>query len=496
MVIGKENQNNLLPFVRVGAGILGVFLLATIVSRLVYPFCNGTWESMNWMPAAHLLEGKNPYSYAFTPPYSMLPYGIFYYVLLAAGVASFGFQMWFGRILSIAAFAVCIWAIVKITKKLTDSKEAAWLACLAGLAMFPAQSWIGIMRPDLIAAAFGLVAMYLAFTLEEDKKTPVWRGVWMVLLSLAALFTKQTLLLPAGFIFLRFLQIKKWREAVWFISAFAVAAFSIMFLLNYTSSGGFFWQQFTNAEKLPYRIAQAALIFTVMLKQPTFLFSLVLLSVFGCLNRQFFKKFSPSELLKVLRSPKFLVFLYFAGSLIWAFLSAGREGGNTNYYIENSFSTALVCALIYEYFKRNALPRRALATVILLLFGSVFQQIRVLRGEYFRWQALSYYREISDTVGKLTQPGSDCISIYPELVVWNGCRFNFDDFEEYNGTWSPELIEIFGREIRSGRFAAIVWYDDTLQSKFPNYRLVPMSQKIPEKYFPAYLYVPETRQTK
>ncbi|MBA3600914.1 MAG: hypothetical protein H0W45_06660, partial [Acidobacteria bacterium] len=71
------------------------------------------------------------------------------------------------------------------------------------------------------------------------------------------------------------------------------------------------------------------------------------------------------------------------------------------------------------------------------------------------------------------------------------CAFNFDDHEEYNGTWSPEIIEVFEREIKAGRYAAVLWMDDKFTERFPNYRLVKMSQSLPERYFPIYLYVPE-----
>lgn len=494
MEIEKKNQfgGEVSPFPRMGIGILGVLFLSLIVSRLVYPFGVGTWEAFNWMPAMHLLEGKNPFAFAFTPPYGMSPYGVVYYALMAVGVKIFGYQMLFGRILSVLAFGICIWTVVCMTRKLAQpSKEAVWVACLAGLAMFPAQSWISLMRPDLIAAAFVFSALALVFALEEDKKISLWRFGAVILLSSAAFFTKPTFLLPTGIIFLRFLQIKKWREAVILVIGMAVLVFGGMFLLNYTSSGGYIWQHFTHAQRLPYSLSDCINVFIEMLKQPTFFFSLVCLIIFAFQNRKFFNRLSRAEAVKIACSSKFLIFFYLLISLIWSFLSAGRTGGNANYYIENSFVLAIAAGLIFEHFKRNALPNLALAMIFLLTFGGAFQLFRVLRGEYFRWQSLSYYREIFETVGKVTPPDSKCISINPELVVWNGCKFNFDDFEEYNGTWSPELIEIFEREIKQGRYAAILWYDDKFTERFPNYRLIKMSQNPPEKYFPVYLYVPE-----
>lgn len=479
-------------FIRIGIAVLGVLFASLMVSRLVYPFCVGAWEANNWMPAMHLSVGNNPYAFAFTPPYGMSPYGIVFYTLIGIGVKIFGYQFWFGRFLTVVAFAVCIWAVSRITRKLTNSKEAVWFACLACLAMLPAQSWICVIRPDLIAAAFAFSALCLVFGLDEDKKISRWRVGTMILLSSAAVFTKQTYLLPAGIIFLRFLQLKKWRETAIFTGGFALVLFGGIFLLNYTSDGGYVWQHFTHAQRLPYSWRHSTEIFIEMLKQPSFSLSLVCLIIFAFQNRHIFNNLSRAEAVKIARSPRVLVLFYILISLVWSVFSAGRVGGGINYYVENSFVLAIFWGLIFEDFKRQKiLPKLASVMIILLTLGGAFQLTRVLRGEYFRWQSLSYYREIFETVGKVAPEGSKCVSIYPELVVWNGCAFNFDDFEEYEGTWSPELSEIFEREIKAGNYAAIIWYNDKFSERFPNYRLVKMSQNLPEKYFPVYLYVPQ-----
>ena len=498
MKIGTDVRfnNKILVLIRLGIAILSVLLLSLIISRLVYPFGAGTWEAFNWMPATHLLEGKNPYSFyfafAFTPPYSMSPYGIVYYALIAVGVEIFGYQIWFGRALSVIAFAVCIWAVVRLTRSLTPRKEVVWLACLAGLAMFPAQIWIAVMRSDLIAAAFAFSALAVVFMLEEEKKASFWRIGAIILLSSASIFTKQTFLLPTGIIFLRFLQLKKWREAVIFVVGMAILVFGGMFWLNQTSAGGYVWQHFTHAQRLPYSLKQCAAVFIEMLKQPTFFFALVCVIIFAFQKRHVFNGLSRLKLMTIAYSPRFLLLFYLLISLGWNFFSAGREGGNANYYIESSLVSAVVGGLCFENFKLQGLRNLSLAVIVLFTLGGAFQLARALRGEYFRWQSLSYYREIFETVGNITPPNSDCISVYPELVVWNGCKFNFDDFEEYQGTWSPELIEIFEREIKAGHYAAIVWYNDKFPERFPNYRLLKMSQNPPEKYFPVYLYVPQT----
>jgi 4-amino-4-deoxy-L-arabinose transferase-like glycosyltransferase len=483
-------------FARLGIGILSVLFLSLIISRLAFPFDNGILEAFNWMPAQHILEGKNPYAFALTPPYSMTPYGAVFYALIAAGQKLFGFQLWWGRLLTVLAFAFCLWAVVKITKKITGEKEAAFVAFLAGLAMFPSQFWIGAVRPDLIAFAFAAGAAWLIFTrVEENEKTPVPVIAGIVLLSCAAFFTKQTFFLTAGIAFLRFLQVGKPREAFLTAAVFAALAATGIFLLNYTSGGGYVWQHWTHAQRLTFSWSQVVFELLRILKTPVFSLALVFLLVFIYRGRKSLFPVSGEKLLDILRSPLSLILFYFSASLGWAFVSSGRVGANMNYYIESSLLLSVVCGVVYANFRRNYLPKLALAMIVLFTLGGAFQLARILHGERYRWQALGYYREILDRTRKTvsSQPMADsvCISVAAELVVRSGCRFHFDDFSEYEHGWSPELREIFEREVKTGRYAAILWYDDRLDARFPNYRLVPVTQAAPERSFPVYLYVPE-----
>lgn len=481
-------------FVRLGIGILGVLFLSLVISRLVFPFDNGILEAFNWMPAQHILEGENPYAYAFKPPYSMTPYGAIFYALIAAGQKLFGFQLWWGRILSVLAFAVCLWAIAAIAKKITGEKQAAAVAFLTGLAMFPSQFWIGTLRPDLIAFAFAAGAAWLVFTrVKENEKTSGWTLAGIVLLSAAAFFTKQTYFFTVGIAFLRFLQLKKPREAVLTVSAFAILTATVIFLLNYTSDGGYIWQHWTHAQRLTFTWDKVLDTSLKTLKTPVLFLALVFLLVFLFGKRKSLFPASREKLFAVLRSPRLLILFYFSISLGWAFVSGGRVGASANYYIESTLLLAIICGFIYADFKKNYFPALALAMIVLFTSGGAIQLARILHGEFFRWQSVGYYREVLDRTAKTIPPeGGVCVSVAAELVVWSGCRFHFDDFAEYEIGWSPELGELFEREIKAGRYAAILWYDDTLQSRFPNYRLVPMSQNEPERFFPVYLYVPAT----
>lgn len=476
---------------RLGIGILSVLFLALVVSRLAFPFDNGILEAFNWMPAQHLLEGKNPYSFALTPPYSMSPYGVLFYALLAVGVKIFGFELLWGRILSVLAFAVCLWAITKISKKITRSKQAATVTFLTGLAMFPAQFWIGSIRPDLTGFAFAAAALWLVFTrLEEKQETSVRVITGIVLLSSAAFFTKQTFFFTIGIAFLRFLQLGKKREAVLTVSMFIILTTTIIFLLNYTSGGGYVWQHLTHAQRLPFSWNILLTSFFTILKSPVFLLASVFLLIFIYRKRKILFESDRKKNFGVLRSPELLILIYFLISLGWAVISGGRIGANANYYIESSLLLAVTGGFIYENFRRNFLQKTALAMIISFTLGGAFQLTRILHGERLRWQAVGYYREVFEQTAKFAPPGSTCVSVFAEMAVWNNCRFHFDDFGEYENNWAPELREIFEREIKQGRYAVILWNHDQLQTRFPNYRLVPMSQNPPERSSPVYLYVP------
>lgn len=503
MTTADKGRRNFFAFdarfiVRAGIVVLSLLVLAIVISRLVYPFDAGNAEALSWIPARHMLAGENPYSFAVKAPYSMTPYGIVYYAFVAVGVKIFGLQLWFGRVLSVAAFVICLLSAAKITRRLTEDKEAVFATVLAGLAFFPAQMWIGLMRSDLIAAAFAFAALRLAFTIDEKNKLTFFRVLAIVLLAALAFFTKHTYSLPACFIFLRFVQTGRWRAAFFFAAAFGAIVAAGISLLDYTSSGGYVWQHFVHARGLPFLPENLFENFPANPKLPAFLFFLIFLFIFLLRAAKVFAEDEAkrARVIKILRSPRFLIFLYFAVSFAAAFISSGRVGANVNYYIENSLCAMIICGLIYNRFQSGAARRKlSWALVVCLISGGAFQAARVLHGEFWRWQAVDYYREVYSRAGEIiSADGSGarrentCVAVFPEFVAANGCALEFDDFHEYEAEWSPELNEIFEREIKSGRYAAIVWYNDRLQERFPDYRLVEMRESLPRRAFPVFLY--------
>ncbi|PYS91238.1 MAG: hypothetical protein DMF62_02920 [Acidobacteria bacterium] len=475
--------------VKSGIAILAALVVAVVVSRVMFPFEAGPAEAFSWVPAQHLLGGENPYSFATTPPYSMAPYGIVYYAILAVGLGFFGPQLWFGRLLAVVAFCVCVWAVGKITRKLTGGGISVWAACLFALALFPGQTWIAVMRSDMFAVAFALAAVYIVFTYEDNESLGPLKIVGMVLLTTAALFTKQTILLPFGIIVLRLIQLSRWRDAIIFLGSFLGLSGLSMLLLNQTSEGGYFWQHFTHAERLPFSFEGFREQVWSLLTQPTTVLAGLFVAI--CAYKIIFSADRP-KFLDRLRSPELLMLFYLCISVTWAAISVSRVGAGANYFLEAAFILSVVCALILANLVQSGRQRPAFALIAVMIFGGIFQLARVSRGEYFRWNALSYFQELSETASRHSGPGSACVSVYASLVIPNGCELHFDDYSEYGNTWAPELANIFEQEVKSGKYAVIIWSENDFFETVPQYRRVQTSNAVPERISPAFIYVRES----
>ena len=67
--------------------ILGIFisaltLLPLAISRIIYPFDQGKYESHIWASALLTVNGDNPYKYALESPYVVSAYGYVYYLIV------------------------------------------------------------------------------------------------------------------------------------------------------------------------------------------------------------------------------------------------------------------------------------------------------------------------------------------------------------------------------------------------------------------------------
>ncbi len=412
----------------------------------------------------------------------MAPYGYIYYLLVGMGVKLFGLQLWFGRLLTICCALVCLWSVKKIVFALTNNKEASHIGCLTVVSLYAVQSTIAVQRPDFISLAFALLALQFAF--RDGNKL-------LILLFLClAFFSKQTIILPIGIAAILFWQEGTRSKAVLFFVLTILLCGLGMFLLNVTSDGGYYWQHFTHAGRLPFSIIRTRIILEAVLKSPSTLVVLACLLITAFyMGKSLLKVFRPVEIFNKGFSKQETTVIYLLISIAFVLITSARHGASGNYYLEISFVVSIVFALAFDWLRQNQKEKLATVFLLLMIFGGAFQFARFVRGEYFRWKSVLYYREMVETVDKLTPPNSFCISVYPEIVTASGRHFHFDDWAEYTKGYSPELREVFQKEISTMRYSAIILSTDTAEKELKGYRFVKMQTPVPEKVYTAYLYV-------
>jgi hypothetical protein len=477
--------------------LLGVLLLGLSLSRLFYTFDSGNYESFIWSPARLAISGQNPYGFALSPPYVMAPYGIVYYLLIGLGTQLFGLQLWFGRLASIVAAAICLACIWHITVSLTEDRKAPWFGVIAFMASVPLQSWLAVQRPDLVSLALAFVAVALVFTTNWGVNRSASRIVIVIVLLAAAFFTKNITVLPVAIVVARLWQLRERRLAIIVLAGFAALCLATMLWLNHSSGGGYVWQHWTHAGRLPFHFERAIGALLTLSKVPaTWLLAVTCFLALYQARADFQEALSNLQNIrdgKVLAqtiSAKWLLLVYLHMALLFGFMTSARLGANINYYLESSVVASIVFALALSRITEKGKWRRTGATIVLLLAASsAWQLMRFARGEYFRWRSLPYFMEMSETVERSTPIDGVCISVYPDLVTRVGRTFHFDDFGEYSDGFSPILQQAFREGISSRRYAAILWHDN--QAEFRGYRLTQMIRPVPTKVYPVYLYLRE-----
>lgn len=483
----KKHQHLKRIFTIAVFAIFFVMLLCIALSRIFYPYDIAN-EALNWTPSQLIFNGNNPYGFAMKPPFVMAPYGVVFYLVIGVGIKFFGFQFWFGRTISLFSVLICAYCAARIVFALTKEKRVCYVAITALLASLPFQGWLAAQRPDALSMAFSAIALMFVFELNDKENVTYKKLLLIIILFTLTIFTKHTILLPIFIAVLRLLQMKKIKQAIALLFGLFIITSVSIFLLNKTSDGGYIWQHFTHANRLPFDYGATFTLIMIILKTPSTWIYIVIISF--CAYYLF-----NSDSLKVnsiFSSPKWLIAFYALIAFVFAFVTASRFGAATNYYLETLFVVSILIALCWEKLSSYRQLRLTYSIVIILLAAAgSFNLVRAARIEYYRWQELPYYNEMVERLNKLVPPKSVCISVNPELVTSGGHEYHFDDWAEYAENWSPELNKIFRERISEKRYAAIIWHTSQVNDEFKGYRLIKMSQPMPQKHYPVFLFVRE-----
>lgn len=228
----------LLIFVLFGLGVvyLGDFV-AIVASRITYPF------DIEWMEggmignAIELVKSGSMYK---SPSVAYIPYIYmpFYPLVSAAGIAVFGINYWFPRLISVVSTLVCVYVLFRILKKETQNTWSSAACSMLFLATYEISGfWFDIARVDMLYLGLNSLALY-GFLYSKSIKGLLVSGL---LLSLA-FWTKQGAALVIVPLVVYFILNKMWRQPGY------LRAFSGLVLFNLAigayflvSSGGYFW---------------------------------------------------------------------------------------------------------------------------------------------------------------------------------------------------------------------------------------------------------------
>jgi len=472
---------------------LSLLLAGLCLSRLIYPFDLGHLEACTWTPSLLSASGQNPYSFAESPPFVMAPYGYFYYLLIGGGLRVFGFQLWFGRAASVLSAAFCATCIVRMAFILTRNRAAALFGAIAFLSSITVHHWIAVHRPDLLALALAFAGLTIVFETCERPGQWTWKIIPAMAFFVAAIFFKQTILLPAIVAVVRCCQSGKFKTAVTIGAGVTTVSLLIVLWLNLSSGGEYFWQHFLLMRQIPHSYADALHWVAALFKAPATWLATVILTAASWQGVE--TGLSPitgkSDSVQMLKSPIVLVAGYFVTASALAFVASARRGAYISYYLEAFIAGSIVVAVACDFLVgRNIRQQLYAALLALMMFSGFIGIVRAARGEYFRWQSLPYYREIVATLKRETTQQGLCISVHPELVVAAERAYHFGDWYQYADGRSPELQALLKNSIASGRYEAVIWLtDDAGTNLLPGYRLIRMQEPPPANHFPVFLYV-------
>lgn len=496
------NEINLRNLSLSGIGIVSAALIALSISRAVYPFDLGNYESAIWTPALYSINGSNPYGYALQPPYIIAPYGYLFYLIIGAGLKIFGYQFWFGRIFAALAAFTGVFCVGKCVALAANRKLVIYAAMLSVLSSFAFQNWLAQQRSDFPALALAFLGLTLALYEARSETSSAARLVSAVLLLTGALFIKQTVFLPVVIAALGYLQSGKIKSAIFTFASVALLAAAFMLALYFTSDGGYYFEHFYIVRGIPYSYSRSIIIAkTVFLSfNGVIVYLIIFLYAFQSLKSRRSDLYSSgasgisesrkSGFYKTIRTNEALFACYFILSFIVSFIASARAGSSINYYLEFTLATSIVFGIALDKLRFIREHKKLYAGLItaLVLFSGI-NIFRFYRGEYFRWQSASYYREMVETVNKSVAPDSVNISVYPEIIALANRKYDFSDLGQYVDGRSSDLAQVFRSALLSGRYSAIILADPKADYLLPECRLAPMKPPATENFYRAYLYI-------
>ncbi len=420
----------------ISAAVCGaaVFLYLTWL-KFHYPYMLNLGEPALSQSVRSMSEGVLPYRRDFSsPPFTLVPYGPVYLILAGLLDRVFPDPFTAGRLVAAAATlgsAVLIYGILRADRV---RKIFAALAALFFLTMPYVCRWGVLVNVDMTGVFLDLAAFYCWWRSQDAEKLS--RG-WFaagIFLSVAAFFTKSSMIAaPAAFFWCLIFQ-KKLKAAFGLFLIEAACAAAVLTLLNRATHGGYF---FNTVYEISKRQFFPVFIFRFwrgfLLEMPA--------AAVAC----------AAGLVCALKGKKkLLAGLYVFFSALLTF-SLGKQGSDTNYFLSLCAAAAVALGVSLDVFfggpetaKKPAAFAAKGAVCLLLLIQLV---VWIYPNADFSAQKKGYdsARDFFDRISSFIKkaPG-DILSEDLSLLVANGKKVYYEPFPmgqmSYSGVWDPKPI--------------------------------------------------------
>ncbi len=484
------------------AGYGALVFLYTGFLKLQYPYLIGLGEGPYSQAIAVLSRGIIPWRDINTPPFTLVPYGPVYTVLAALLRHWLDSPFLGGRILtglSTLAAAVLIYLILR---QRCTRRGDAFFSALFFISMPYVRQWGVVVNVDMAGACLDLASYYfwLRFC-EQDFKSARFFLIG-ILLSIAAFFTKASMVAAPG-AFLCFLLLrKKFKLAfILFFLQSAVAGF-IYWGLNHATQGNYFFHTAYEISRRRFFYEFIFRYWSGALAQAPVLAAAYVLGLWGVLRDE--------------KKSFFGLYLFF---ILLLTFSLGKQGSDTNYFLPWCMVSSVAVGEVLRRFTSAETGGRILAkkqwlqaAVWLVLLAQtaswVLPEANLVRIQKSYLGSRQFFDRISALIKKT--PG-DILSEDMSLLVANGREIFYEPFPMgqmgYSGLWNQQLIV---EELNRRRFSLAVLYfyapvlvrNRTFTPEFMkafnlNYRFVGMT--VPPKGVvslptnPLYFYAPRDK---
>ncbi len=441
-------------------GVLSIAALGAIAYGALLVFFDWEWfvgESLNAHFTDRLVDGGDLYADwgGDKLVFPIYPPGV--YLAAAPLEAVFGYGLWPGRLISMAAFAFAAFAAYRIARRLgCDVTEAL----LSGLGMFTftvvSASLVVAGRPDALAVALAAAALLAATRWEAERE----RGalVLAAVACVATIATKQNFAVVAVAIFAA-AWFRDRRQAAIFAGGVAAGCLLVFGVAELASDGAFL-RNMSDFAKTGYS-AQAFrdVVEGALLPYPNPLLAVAALEAGFALRHW--------------RSARAVHWAWLGSLAVVA--SAVKLGSAGNYWVLTIFASGLLAGPALQRLRLQAGDAAAAAAAAMLALALLPQAVKSIEDTNAIRDDLSALNAVNaEAAARIADRGGSLLGDRSDIALAAGRAPSFDAAPfvllERSGEWDPEPL---ARRIRRGRFATIQSSFDLHADPIPTYQGVP-----------------------